>query len=118
MGKNEITCDCSAVHHDALAHVRKEIVSENRLQEMAKLYRIFGDSTRLSILAALNCREMCVCDLAVLMDMTKSATSHQLKVLRENNLVKFEKQGKHSYYSLADEHVREILDIALEHVNE
>ena len=69
-------------------------------------------------MAALNCREMCVCDIAVLLDMTKSAVSHQLKVLRDNNLVKFQKKGKHAYYSLADGHVKEILDVAQEHINE
>ena len=85
---------------------------------MTKLYKVFGDSTRLHILAALNCSEMCVCDLAVLMDMTKSAVSHQLKILRDNNLVKYRKEGKHSYYSLADDHVKYILNIAMDHVNE
>lgn len=91
---------------------------EDQRQSMAKLFKIFGDNTRCSIMEALNCHEMCVCDLAVLLDMTKSAISHQLKILRDNNLVKFEKKGKHAYYSLADEHVREILDVALEHINE
>ena len=118
MGKNENTCDCNVVHEESLKHVRKEIASEEERSRMAKLYKVFGDSTRLNILAALNCHEMCVCDLAVLMNMTKSATSHQLRILRENNLVTFEKVGKHSYYSLADDHVKDILDIALEHVNE
>ena len=118
MGRNENTCDCNVVHEESIEHVRKEIASEDELARMTKLYKVFGDSTRLNILAALNCHEMCVCDLAVLMNMTKSATSHQLRILRENNLVRFEKVGKHSYYSLADDHVRDILDIALDHVNE
>ena len=118
MGKNENTCDCNMVHGETIEHVRQEIVSQDELTRMAKLYKIFGDGTRLNILAALNCHEMCVCDLAVLMDMTKSATSHQLRILRENNLVRFEKVGKHSYYSLADDHVKDMLNIALDHVNE
>lgn len=118
MGKNEICCDCGVIHEDVLAHVKTEIVPEDRLLDMARLFKVFGDSTRISILAALNCHQMCVCDLAVLLDMTKSAISHQLKVLRDNNLVKFEKKGKHAYYSLADDHVKEILDVALEHINE
>ena len=118
MGKNENTCDCNVVHEESIEHVRAEIASAEELAKMTKLYKVFGDSTRLNILAALNCHEMCVCDLAVLMNMTKSATSHQLRILRENNLVRFEKVGKHSYYSLADDHVRDILDIALDHVNE
>ena len=103
---------------DVLEHVQEHIVPEDQRQSMAKLFKIFGDNTRCSIMEALNCHEMCVCDLAVLLDMTKSAISHQLKILRDNNLVKFEKKGKHAYYSLADGHVREILDVALEHINE
>ena len=118
MGKNEVSCDCAAIHEDVLSHVKGEIVSNEELTCMAKLFKIFGDSTRINIMAALNCHEMCVCDLAVLLDMTKSAISHQLKVLRDNNLVKFQKKGKHAYYSLADDHVKEILDDALEHINE
>lgn len=118
MGKNESGCDCSAIHEDTLFHVREHMVAETQLLSMAKLFKVFGDNTRISILSALNCHEMCVCDLAVLLNMTKSAISHQLKVLRDNNLVKFEKKGKHAYYSLADDHVKEILDVALEHINE
>ena len=118
MGKNEATCDCAVIHEDILQHVKTEMLSGSELDSMTKLFKVFGDSTRISILAALNCHEMCVCDMAVLLDMTKSAISHQLRVLRENNLVKFTKKGKHAYYSLADDHVREILDVALEHINE
>ena len=118
MGKNEMSCDCAVIHADVLQQVRETIVSKDALEAMSKLLKVFGDSTRINILAALNCHEMCVCDLAVLLDMTKSAVSHQLKVLRENNLVKFKKEGKHAYYSLADDHVKEILDVALEHINE
>ena len=118
MGKNEASCDCAVIHGDVLEHVKGELISENSLESMTKLFKVFGDSTRTNILAALNCHEMCVCDLAVLLDMTKSAISHQLKVLRDNNLVKFQKKGKHAYYSLADDHVKEILDVALEHINE
>lgn len=108
----------AAIHEDILEHVRKEIVSDTELTDMSKLFKVFGDGTRIRIMAALNCREMCVCDIAVLLDMTKSAVSHQLKVLRDNNLVKFQKKGKHAYYSLADGHVKEILDVAQEHINE
>ncbi|MBR2620402.1 MAG: winged helix-turn-helix transcriptional regulator [Firmicutes bacterium] len=118
MRKNEICCDCGAIHEENISYVREAISSDDQLAAMSKLFKVFGDGTRINILAALNCHEMCVCDLAVLMDMTKSAVSHQLKVLRDNNLVKFEKKGKHAYYSLADDHVKEILDVALEHINE
>lgn len=118
MGKPEICCDCGAIHEKTICHVKDHIASAEHLSAMTKLFKVFSDSTRVNILAALNCHEMCVCDLAVLMDMTKSAVSHQLKVLRTNNLVKFEKKGKHAYYSLADSHVKEMLDVALEHINE
>ncbi len=118
MGKNEVCCDCGAIHEETIDYVKGTIPSGRRLADMTKLFKVFGDSTRLNILAALNCHQMCVCDLAVLLNMTKSAVSHQLKVLRDNNLVKFEKKGKHAYYSLADDHVKEILDVALEHINE
>lgn len=118
MGKTECSCDCAVIHEDILTHVQNTIVAEENLQRMAKLFKVFGDKTRISILAALNCHEMCVCDLAVLLDMTKSAISHQLKVLRDNNLVKFYKKGKHAYYSLADDHIKEILDVVQEHINE
>ena len=118
MGRNEASCDCAAIHQDILQQVQERIVPEDGRNSMARLFKIFGDNTRISILTALNCHEMCVCDLAVLLDMTKSAISHQLKVLRDNNLVKFQKKGKHAYYSLADDHVKEILDVALEHINE
>ncbi len=118
MRKNEICCDCGAIHEENISYVREAISSDDQLNAMSKLFKVFGDGTRINILAALNCHEMCVCDLAVLMDMTKSAVSHQLKVLRDNNLVKFEKKGKHAYYSLADDHVKEILDVALAHINE
>lgn len=118
MGKNELLCDCAAIHEDVLNHVKKHTLPSEQLSHMTKLFKIFGDNTRISILSALNCHEMCVCDIAVLLDMTKSAVSHQLKVLRDNNLIKFKKKGKHAYYSLADDHVKEILDVALEHINE
>lgn len=118
MGKIEVCCDCGAIHEETIAHVQENMVPVDRLLVMSKLFKVFGDSTRISILEALNCHEMCVCDMAVLLNMTKSAVSHQLKVLRDNNLVKFQKKGKHAYYSLADDHVKEILDVALEHINE
>ncbi|MDO4393932.1 MAG: metalloregulator ArsR/SmtB family transcription factor [Bacillota bacterium] len=111
-------CDCEVMHGDTIEFVKVSIASQQELESMSKLLKVFGDGTRIRILNALECHEMCVCDLAVLFDMTKSAISHQLKVLRDNNLVKFEKKGKHAYYSLADEHVKEILDVALDHINE
>jgi ArsR family transcriptional regulator len=84
--------------------------------DLANLYKAFSDPTRVKILWALHCHEMCVCDLAVLLNMTKSAISHQLRSLRMGNLVKFQKQGKVVYYSLADDHVKDIFEKGFEHI--
>ena len=86
--------------------------------ELAALFKIFGDGTRVQILHALEQSEMCVCDLAVLLGVTKSAVSHQLKALRMANLVKFRREAQTVYYSLADDHVKQILDMGFDHLNE
>ena len=112
------SCNGNIIHEDIVVRVKDQLPAEETLYDLAELFKVFGDTTRIKIICALFESEMCVCDLAVLLDMTKSAISHQLKVLRDNNLVKFEKKGKHAYYSLADDHVKEILDVALEHINE
>jgi len=91
---------------------------EGDFGRLAGLYKAFADGTRLRILWALSREEMCVCDLAFLLDMTKSAISHQLKFLRLSNLVKFRKQGQIVYYSLADAHVVDIFEKGFEHINE
>ena len=88
----------------------------NDFFELAGLYKAFSDPTRVKILWALHCHVMCVCDLAALLNMTKSAISHQLKTLRMSNLVKFQKQGKVVYYSLADDHVKDIFEKGFEHI--
>ena len=91
---------------------------EEDFYDLADLYKMFSDSTRVRILWALSCEEMCVCDIAVLLGMTKSAISHQLRSLRFTNLVKYDKRGKEVYYSLADSHVRDIFEKGFEHINE
>ena len=91
---------------------------EESLYNLAELFKVFGDSTRIRILCALHEAEMCVCDIAVLLNMTQSAISHQLRVLKQANLVKNRKEGKVVYYSLVDDHVREIFDQGLIHINE
>ena len=118
MIKKGCTCDVNIFHEKIFTYVFKTIPPDNEIKAMTKLLKAFSDTTRLSILCALNAHEMCVCDLASLFGSTKSAISHQLKILRENNLVKYKKIGKHSYYSLADNHVKDILNIAKEHINE
>lgn len=111
-------CECDEIHHESIAQSRASMPDVATLYELADFFKIFGDSTRMSILFAIDSGEMCVCDIAALLGMTKSAVSHQLKVLRQCGLVKYRKTGKNVYYSLADEHVRDIIEKALEHIRE
>ena len=101
-----------------MARVRSAMPDAKNFYALANFYKMYADNTRLRILWALSCEEMCVCDLASLLDMTISAISHQLKSLRLAKLVKFNKQGKVVYYSLVDCHVKEIFDMGFEHVSE
>ena len=111
-------CDCEVIHADIVEAVKKQMPSEEKLYDLADFFKIFGDSTRIKILWALDNEEMCVCDLAVLLNMTKSAVSHQLKTLRQEKLVKYRKEGKTAIYSLLDNHVKDIIEIGLEHIEE
>ena len=111
-------CECNEIHMDAVAKRKDSMPGEEKLYELSDFFKIFGDSTRISILFAIDAGDMCVCDIAELLKMTKSAVSHQLKILRQSQLVKYKKVGKNVYYSLADEHVRDIIEKALEHIEE
>jgi len=111
-------CDCDVIHSEVVEEVRHSMPQEEELYDLADFFKVFGDSTRIKILWALDRSEMCVCDLAVLLNMTKSAISHQLKTLRQEKLVKYRRDGKNVYYSLQDEHVKNILEIGLEHIGE
>lgn len=111
-------CDCDVIHEDVVNGVRKKMLDKDEYIELASLFKIFGDGTRVQILYALEQSEMCVCDIASLLGLTKSAVSHQLKALRLSNLVKFRREGQNVYYSLADDHVKEIIDIGFEHLRE
>lgn len=101
-----------------LAEIAKNLPPAELLADLADLYKIFGDSTRLSILSALRQGELCVMHLAEILEMNPSAISHQLRALRTNNLVRYRREGKLSFYSLADEHVETIIDMGLEHIME
>ena len=92
--------------------------NELQLLQLAELYKVFGDSTRIRILCALFEAEMCVCDIAGLLGMTQSAISHQLRVLKQSKLVKYRRDGKTIFYSLADDHVRTMIDMGMEHLCE
>lgn len=111
-------CDFIHAHEELVEKVRRELPGEDTLYDLTELFRIFGDSTRIRILYVLFESEMCVCDIAALLGMTQSAISHQLRVLRSSKLVKFRRDGKTLYYSLADEHVCRIISQGMEHVEE
>lgn len=106
------------VHTDVINKVNNQMPDENTLYDLAELFKVFGDSTRIRILYVLFESEMCVCDLANVLNMTQSAISHQLKILKLNRLVKNRREGKSIFYSLADEHVRLIIDQGREHIEE
>ena len=110
-------CDCDVIHEHLVDDTRKRMQPEEEYRRLATLFKMFGDGTRVKILHALEQNEMCVCDLAALLGMTKSAVSHQLKALRLANLVKFRRDGQVIYYSLADDHVKYILDIGFDHIH-
>ncbi|MEL4106441.1 metalloregulator ArsR/SmtB family transcription factor [Oscillospiraceae bacterium WX1] len=111
-------CDCSTIHEDVVSNVRALLPDEINLLNLSELFKVFGDSTRVKILCALLNAEMCVCDIAVLLGMTKSAISHQLRILKQAKLVNYHRDGKIIFYSLADDHVRHIFDQGLQHVCE
>lgn len=111
-------CVHDEVHKEHVDRASLSMPSVETLYELADFFKIFGDSTRVSILFAIEREEMCVCDVAALLGMTKSAVSHQLKILRGANLVRYRKSGKNVYYTLSDDHVRDIIDKALEHIGE
>lgn len=111
-------CDCTIIHEDIVKDVGENMPKEESLYDLAELFKVFGDTTRIKILYALFAAEMCVCDIAVLLNMTQSAISHQLRVLKQARLVKYRKAGKVVYYTLDDEHVKAIFDQGLIHINE
>ena len=111
------TCDCEVIHREVVEDTRRKMQEEKEYQHLASLFKMFGDGTRVKILHALEQNELCVCDLAALLGLTKSAVSHQLKALRMSNLVKSRRDGQVVYYSLADDHVKYILDIGFDHIH-
>ena len=117
MPRNEYICDCNIVHAEAVERARGGMPSEEKLSRVAYFHKIIGDSTRCKILFALQGGEMCVCDLANVLSMSKSSISHQLSKLRECGVVKCRKEGKEVYYSLDDEHVSSLLLLTLTHIS-
>lgn len=115
--KTTAVCDCNVIHQQAVKSASDRMLDSHMFAHIVELYKTIGDGTRIRILWALDYEELCVCDLSVLLDMTKSAVSHQLKVLKDANLVKFRKDGKNVFYSLGDEHVRQLIEVARDHID-
>ena len=111
-------CACNVIHGDIVAKVKDSLPQEETLYDLAELFKVFGDSTRIKILCALFEEEMCVCDLSALLNVSQSAISHQLRVLKQARLVRFRRDGKIIYYSLDDEHIKHIFDEGLKHITE
>lgn len=117
MPKNEYICDCNIIHKEAVASVLTKMPASETFANLAQLFKLIGDPTRCRILFALDNEEMCVCDIANVLKMTKSAVSHQLRLLRQSQIVKTRKSGKEVYYTLDDDHIQKLFEIALEHIN-
>ena len=111
-------CDEHCTHGEIIRRVEPDMPEEEKLYDLAELFKIFGDTTRIRILYVLFEAEMCVCDIAEVLSMTQSAISHQLRLLKQAKLVKNRREGKTVYYSLADDHVRTIIDQGMEHIEE
>ena len=112
------SCNGNIIHEDIVVRVKDQLPAEETLYDLAELFKVFGDTTRIKIICALFESEMCVCDLSCLLNMTQSAISHQLRVLKSARLVKFRREGKVVYYSLDDEHIKHIYDAGLNHISE
>ena len=116
MPRNEYICDCGAVHTEAVKKALSSMPADELIVKVAGFYKIVGDSTRCKILFALQSGELCVCDLANVLSMSKSSVSHQLSRLKESGAVKCRREGKEVYYSLDDEHIFDIFKVSLEHI--
>lgn len=112
------SCSCNVIHKEVVENVKNKLPKEETLYDLAELFKVFGDSTRIKIICSLFESEMCVCDLSALLNISQSAISHQLRVLKSARLVKFRRAGKVIYYSLDDEHIKQIFDAGLHHITE
>ncbi len=118
MGKSALECDCDVIHNELVSKAKSNLLNDDILLDIADFYKAFSDSTRIKIINLLKDNELCVCDISAILNLTKSTVSHQLKNLRDMNLIKNEKRGKEVWYSLADDHVKEVFEISLEHIME
>lgn len=115
---NDEKCEVTLIHEDNVKKAVNELPDDELIADLSDMFKIFGDQTRMKILMALESGELCVCDIAAVMNMSQSAISHQLRVLKQSNIVKTRRDGKVVYYSISDEHVKDIFDIAMVHVQE
>ncbi|NOZ59288.1 MAG: winged helix-turn-helix transcriptional regulator [Euryarchaeota archaeon] len=118
MSTDEYVCEVEYVNREAVEEVRRGMLSDGLTSRVADIFKILGDPTRVRILHALSLRELCVCDLSALLGMSQSAVSHQLRLLRSAGLVRYRREGKVVYYSLADEHIVKLLEMGVEHARE
>ena len=109
-------CDCNIIHEKIVNDTKKKMLDNDMINEISLFFKILGDNTRVRILFALDNNEMCVCDIANVLNMTKSSISHQLSYLKDCNIVKSRKSGKEVYYSLDDDHVKEVFEVAISHI--
>lgn len=116
MSKNEYICDCNIIHKDIVEDTLKKMGDESLLIDLAEFFKILGDTTRVKILHALDQNEMCVCDIANVLQMSKSSISHQLSTLKKSGIVKCKKIGKEVFYTLDDEHVQQVFEVGFEHI--
>ena len=114
----ENTCDCDYIHKEAVDIAIKKMLDEEEFDKLINFYKIIADSTRSKILFVLNQHEMCVCDIAYTLGMSKSLISHQLKILKENNIVKSNKIKKEVFYTLSDDHIKDVFNIGIEHIKD
>lgn len=118
MTHHDDMCSTHCIHNDVVVKVAQSLPDDTTLNKLTNFFKIFGDQSRLKLINALLVSEMCVCDLAAISGIDQSSVSHQLRILRQVNVVKYRKEGKVAYYSLSDDHVREILEKGLVHINE
>lgn len=116
MSKNEFVCDCNVIHEELVNSTISKMKDDDTINRVAEFFKILGDTTRVKILFALDQNELCVCDIANILNMSKSSISHQLGTLRRSGIVKCKKIGKEVFYMLDDEHVKEVFEVGMEHV--
>lgn len=111
-------CEETVIHQDIVEKLKKELLTEQKSYNLSEFFKIFGDLTRIRIIQLISLQELCVCDIATILNISQSATSHQLKILRQFDVAKPRKEGKMMYYSIKDDHIKYIFTNGLEHINE